>query len=288
MDAAELSARSDASEKLPPLRVSTIPEDSTSNLVTVALAVALHPTEPEARGYRWWSGERLRQCGHVARRTYQDRLFSDGSAPSGPSREAEDRQWRGERSERQKYLRLITTCGKKGKCEKAVEVFEEMRRRDLGADVEAYNTVLEACRVGFRWEVAVQLLRDAVNTHGVDPDLQSYNIVLEACEQGVQWKMALTLLDELRARDLKPEATTYTHVVGACAKAQQWKSVLTLLEDMRADSMPYQMISFWREHMAGQLGTLDSWQRWEMHRAGARPLPAGWGQVGKGRPLSIC
>jgi len=226
--------------------------------------------QPPERGLRWWTGERLQQGGHVARRLLPDPLFDDGSAVSAAERDKEDVTWRKQAQEKKRYIRLIQTCGRRGQAEKTLRILQELQSHSLAADLAVYHAVLDACRNCYDCELSIKVLQ-AMHEQGVQPDLEAYNIVLATCERCEQSTLALDILETLRRAGLKPSDASLKSILAVCERGQEWPTILRLLEEMRQDDFCPVTISWWRHRMAERIPS-GSRQKWELARSFQRPM----------------
>jgi pentatricopeptide repeat domain-containing protein 1 len=62
----------------------------------------------------------------------------------------------------------------------------------------AYNAAISACEKGLVPQRALQLF-DQMKREGVMPTAVTYSALISAAEKGQQWKLALDILEEMKA-----------------------------------------------------------------------------------------
>jgi pentatricopeptide repeat protein len=72
-----------------------------------------------------------------------------------------------------------------------------------------YSAAISACEKGGQWEKALQLLEE-MRAKDVEPNVITYNATTSACEKGGQCEKALQLLEEMRAKGVEPNVITYS------------------------------------------------------------------------------
>ena len=90
--------------------------------------------------------------------------------------------------------------------------------------------------------------------------MPAYNSVLNSCVAGSRWDLALNLYDSLRAGEkLWPTSVTYTALMGAAAQAQLWILALHLVSEMQLLQVRSSTIT-WNSLM-GVLHGAEQWLR---------------------------
>lgn len=74
-----------------------------------------------------------------------------------------------------------------------------------------------------------------------------FTMALNSLGRSSLWPLAISLLPEMRFRDLKPNTITYNAAVDACRKGHAWECALELFQDMeeaaaRADLVTYSTV----------------------------------------------
>ena len=70
--------------------------------------------------------------------------------------------------------------------------------------------------------------------HGVKPDVVAYNTAIDACMEGGKWEMALELFHEMPSKSVSPDMVTYNVLIdGFGRKVNKWDKALDFLEKLK-------------------------------------------------------
>ncbi|CAJ1352075.1 unnamed protein product [Effrenium voratum] len=106
----------------------------------------------------------------------------------------------------------------------------------LQLDTISYNSVMRSCAEGGRWDIALQLLREASVLKVAD--VVSHSTAIDALARSAQWQRALEALLVMRAEHgVRPNAFSFTGALKACGAASRWQLTLEVRELMAAQSV---------------------------------------------------
>merc|ERR1719160_2133837 len=119
--------------------------------------------------------------------------------------------------------------------EKLMQVYTEMREREVPCNTISYNTMLDACAKCGAMHRVPDLLEDMKAARPrVEPDVITYSTIVKGyCNSGDVDK-ALQVLQEMK-RDGKhaPDEILYNSLLDGCAKQHRLEDALNLLDDMQ-------------------------------------------------------
>ena len=75
-------------------------------------------------------------------------------------------------------------------CTPYVEVFEQMQRDGVEANIFTYSALISACAKGKQWNKALEVFEDLQRV-GIEADAITYSAMISACEKGRQVDKAL-------------------------------------------------------------------------------------------------
>jgi len=143
------------------------------------------------------------------------------------------------------YVILMDGCHKRGLWEQALQLLDKAKEAGL-AKASTYKEALEACARGHKPRLALLLLSEMDRCEGgsaEEPELPGGWVSAEAITSGMKacahhgfWLQTLSLLAELRERDLVPSMATYSAAAEACAAASDdgaWEHAVALLEESK-------------------------------------------------------
>lgn len=136
------------------------------------------------------------------------------------------------------YTSVIDACAKSGQLERALEVFEGMRRARVSPGLVTFNALISACGTGGgKWQRALKFVGEMVDS-GVTPDAFTFTVVLAACEAGGGgWDQVSLCLREMRVR-FKEDPVLARLTIAACGREGDWRGGLRVVEDMGAAGAP--------------------------------------------------
>ncbi|CAL1146703.1 unnamed protein product, partial [Cladocopium goreaui] len=122
----------------------------------------------------------------------------------------------------------------------ALQLFDDLRQRELEASLISYNSTISACAKSGEWQRALALLEDADAT-ATGCDVISYNAAITACSNAAEWDHALSLLRALNLSRLKANLITYNAMLGGCRSVQE---VWTFIEEAESLGLNPNMITY--------------------------------------------
>ena len=106
-----------------------------------------------------------------------------------------------------------------------------------GAQVVAYNTVIDLLGKMGRWEEALKMYM-RMRREGLTPVTRTYNTLMIAANNCGQWKEALGLYDELLLSRQALNTTSYNALISAYTKAGSLPKVLETFQRMFDEARP--------------------------------------------------
>ncbi|KAH7657602.1 HCP-like protein [Dioscorea alata] len=106
------------------------------------------------------------------------------------------------------YNSLINCLGKSGELDEAHLRFKEMQEKGMNPDVVTYSTLIECFGKANKVDMACKLFDDMLAA-GCYPNIVTYNILLDCLEKCGRTAEALKLYDTLKQQGLTPDSITY-------------------------------------------------------------------------------
>eukprot|EP01018_Ginkgo_biloba_P019776 Gb_28383 [translate_table: standard] len=127
---------------------------------------------------------------------------------------------------------LITVMRKSGQNAKdAWEFFESMSRKGVRWSSEIFGSLIKSfCNEGLRKEALI--IQSEMEKHGFGPNVIIYNTLIDAYGKANQLEEAEGLFLELKERHLQPTVSTYNTLIDAYSKKGRHAVVEELLEEM--------------------------------------------------------
>lgn len=146
------------------------------------------------------------------------------------------------RPREQAFTALINLCGRLRDWQKAMEVFETMRRfPGVQPNTYTYSALISACsssgKHGKALEVFLKMKEAANENQECKPNLVTYSAVIAACERGGMFEVALELYDEMVRENVAPDRITFVSALAACEKSGNWEKAEDILNSMHQQSL---------------------------------------------------
>jgi len=162
---------------------------------------------------------------------------------------------------------LMNACNRARNADKAMETLRSMEK-DHGVVPNAivYSSAISACARSEppKPQLALKLLKEAVEEKKVPMSVVGFNAAISACAQASDWENAIALLTRMEEASVgggggveksstrtnnggrrsvgflipEPDVVTYGTVLAACERGKQWKLILKHAESMRERGLP--------------------------------------------------
>ncbi|PNW74754.1 hypothetical protein CHLRE_12g511400v5 [Chlamydomonas reinhardtii] len=141
------------------------------------------------------------------------------------------------------FTALMNVCIKCGKLPLALEIYNNMRAANCMPNVVTYNTLVDVYGKLGRWERAIHVL-DLMKQEGVEPVLRTYNTLIIACNMCNQPREALAVYQRLLSDGYTPNSTTYNALISAYGKTMQLGKALEVYQEMLRQNMERSVITY--------------------------------------------
>ncbi|GIL47655.1 hypothetical protein Vafri_4418 [Volvox africanus] len=141
------------------------------------------------------------------------------------------------------YTALMNVCIKCGKLPLALDIYNSMRAVNCTPNVVTYNTLVDVYGKLGQWERAIHVL-DLMKQEGVEPVLRTYNTLIIACNMCNQPREALAVYQRLLADGFTPNSTTYNALISAYGKTTQLGKALEVYQEMLRQNMDRSVITY--------------------------------------------
>ncbi|CAE7238710.1 unnamed protein product, partial [Symbiodinium necroappetens] len=138
----------------------------------------------------------------------------------------------------------ITACGRCAQWAMALAIFTDHFTESLEKSNATYTTLLGACEMGGRWELALEVL--ALSRSERRCTNVTFNAALGACGQCAQWQVALQLMEDMGKASFPRDTIAHNTAMAALAKAGRWQHALWLLSSLTsggADVISYATVA---------------------------------------------
>ena len=135
----------------------------------------------------------------------------------------------------------ITTAGRLGRVEDAMEIFRGISSLKFKPDLMSYNNIIWSAGQAGKIALAKQLFEELLNLPTDimtrEPNAHTFGALIHACAKVKDYKQALIYLNKMLEEDIKPNLVVFTSAIEACSEAGQYKEALNLLNKMKQYNM---------------------------------------------------
>lgn len=106
------------------------------------------------------------------------------------------------------YSAVINALGNSGQWERALDILDQMKEKDMKVNVVAYNSAISAL---------------AKASRGVNANDRGVNL----------WRKSLDILNQMKREKVWPDKYSYSSAIACCASEARYKEALDLLQMMK-------------------------------------------------------
>lgn len=141
------------------------------------------------------------------------------------------------------YTAFMNVCIKCGKLALALETYQSMKSVSCVPNAVTYNTLIDVYGKLGQWEKAVQVI-DVMKNEGVEPVLRTYNTLIIACNMCNQPREALSVYHRMLTDGFTPNSTTFNALISAYGKTGQLEKALEIYNEMIRQNMDRSVITY--------------------------------------------
>jgi pentatricopeptide repeat protein len=95
--------------------------------------------------------------------------------------------------------------------------------------------VISACEKALVPHKALEIF-DQMKRKGIRPTVVTYSALISAAENGQQWKLAFEVLEKMKAAGHRAIIIAYSAATSASSKGQQWHKALELFREIESSA----------------------------------------------------
>ncbi|GAX79992.1 hypothetical protein CEUSTIGMA_g7432.t1 [Chlamydomonas eustigma] len=141
------------------------------------------------------------------------------------------------------YTALMNVCIKSGKLTLALDTYSAMRQQQCIPNVVTFNTLIDVYGKLGQWDKALAVVA-SMKKEGVQPVLRTYNTLIIACNMCGQPREALNVYARLLSDGFAPNSTTYNALISAYGKVAQLDKALEIYQAMVRSNMDRSVITY--------------------------------------------
>ncbi|XP_077221365.1 small ribosomal subunit protein mL103 (rPPR7)-like [Tasmannia lanceolata] len=150
---------------------------------------------------------------------------------------------------------LILSYGRAGMIDHATRTFEEMGDLGTPRTVLSFNALLTACNKSQKFDQVPKLFSEIPQKFGISPDKISYGILVKSlCEMG-STEAAISILKEMREKEIEVTGVTYTTVLDALYKMEKVEEAEKIWNEMGENGCSPDVVAYNVRIMHAHKGT---------------------------------
>ncbi|CAE7514477.1 unnamed protein product [Symbiodinium natans] len=120
----------------------------------------------------------------------------------------------------------------------AIAFLRTLRLQDIRLDTTHYRAVALASYLAQSWEVALELVEDALDTMGGSGlQIDFWDRAISSCRNAGRWQVASYFLMRMRERGVQGDEICFANAMSACLKGLEWRASMGLFERMHVDGV---------------------------------------------------
>ncbi|KAL4189979.1 hypothetical protein AMTRI_Chr08g168200 [Amborella trichopoda] len=108
---------------------------------------------------------------------------------------------------------MISGCGSHGKCNEALELFEEMKRFKLKPDGVTFLALISACSHGGLVKKGLELFQIMSRNYGTIPKMEHYACIVDLLSRAGQLEEAYEFIESM---PVEPDSSVWASLLGSC------------------------------------------------------------------------
>lgn len=127
--------------------------------------------------------------------------------------------------------------------EKALALFDEMKRENLPITVVSYGSALSACDKGLQYRQCLEYL-DEMTEMGIEKNVIIFGAAMSCMEKCCRADIAFQLMDRMKFEGVKPNVHIYNSVISACARSNLWEKGYELFKEMEREGVKRDVVTY--------------------------------------------
>jgi len=142
------------------------------------------------------------------------------------------------------YRHVIKMMGFNSRWRESIELYNDMRSREIEVDEKTLNTFLRACALHPESAVSTEVFPLMEADSGIKLTQLHYDVAIRACERLGDWQGMVALASRMAARGISPHEITINSIVRGLAEMGQWEAALTVLNSQRESGVGEDVLAY--------------------------------------------
>jgi len=142
------------------------------------------------------------------------------------------------------YSAMVSAYGRSGRCREALKVFQAMKKAGCKPNLITYNTIIDACgKGGVDLKKALDIFEE-MQKEGVEPDRITFNSLIAVCSRGSLWEDSQRVFAEMQRRGIEQDIFTYNTLIDAVCKGGQMELAASIMASMRGKKINPNVVTY--------------------------------------------
>lgn len=115
--------------------------------------------------------------------------------------------------------------------ERALDLFDEMKSKNMPVTVVSYGSAISACEKGLQYRQCLEYL-DEMTEMGIRKNVIIFGAAMSCMEKSCRADIGFQLMDRMKIEDVAPNVHIYNSAISACARCNLWKKGFELFKEM--------------------------------------------------------
>ncbi|CAL1140945.1 unnamed protein product [Cladocopium goreaui] len=152
---------------------------------------------------------------------------------------------------------LINSCRRGTAWTVALQLLAQLEATSLGVRVSVhhYGAVASTLETARRWQEALQLIGSCR-----DPNQEFLGAIISACEKSSRWEACMYLLNSMAAQHgVTPDVIAFNAAMVSCGRGLRWRDALELTRQLRCSHLAPSVVTY-----SSVMSALERSRQWEL------------------------
>jgi pentatricopeptide repeat protein len=127
--------------------------------------------------------------------------------------------------------------------ERALDLFDEMKMKNMPVTVVSYGSAISACEKGLQYRQCLEYL-DEMTEMGIKKNVIIFGAAMSCMEKSCRADIAFQLMERMKLEDVAPNVHIYNSAISACARCNLWEKGYELFKEMDEARVARDVVTF--------------------------------------------
>eukprot|EP00585_Thalassiosira_rotula_P008545 CAMPEP_0196156618 /NCGR_PEP_ID=MMETSP0910-20130528/42581_1 /TAXON_ID=49265 /ORGANISM="Thalassiosira rotula, Strain GSO102" /LENGTH=251 /DNA_ID=CAMNT_0041421097 /DNA_START=22 /DNA_END=774 /DNA_ORIENTATION=- len=115
--------------------------------------------------------------------------------------------------------------------ERALDLFDEMKYKNMPVTVVSYGSAISACEKGYQWRQCLEYL-DEMTERKIAKNVIIFGAAMSCMEKACRADIAFQLMERMNLEGVRPNVHIFNSAISACARCKLWRKGFELFKEM--------------------------------------------------------